>query len=72
MSPDDVDDLLATARTMSLATIGPDGWPNAVARQIRARIIYAVTPVATVSWDHRKTKGAAAMRNPPSNSRGER
>lgn len=28
--------------------------PDEVARQVRARVIYAVTPVATVSWDHRK------------------
>lgn len=136
MSSDEVDDLFATARTMSLATIDSDGWPHVVAmwfavhdgsitfmafrrsqkcrnlarddrvtclveagahydelrgvqirgraaevaddkrlaaacavagrysdgpvdpdevaRQVRARVIYAVTPVATVSWDHRK------------------
>jgi PPOX class probable F420-dependent enzyme len=136
MSPGDIDDLLATVRTMSMATIGADGWPHVVpmwfavheglitfmayrrsqkcrnllhdnrvtclveageqyeqlrgvqirgratevaegarlaaactvaarysnlpvdpadvARQVRSRLIYAVTPVALASWDHRK------------------
>lgn len=31
MSSRDVDDLLATVRTMSVATVGPDGWPHVVA-----------------------------------------
>ena len=31
MSSDEVDDLFATARTMSLATIDSDGWPHVVA-----------------------------------------
>lgn len=135
MSPCDIDDLLATVRTMSMATIGVDGWPHVVAmwfavherlitfmayrrsqkcrnlvhdnritclveageqyeelrgvqirgratevaegtrlaactvaarysnlpvdpgdvaRQVRSWLIYAVTPVALTSWDHRK------------------
>ncbi|WP_197747047.1 pyridoxamine 5'-phosphate oxidase family protein [Mycobacterium conspicuum] len=140
MSAGEVDDLLATARTMSLATLGSGGWPHVVAmwfavhdgsitfmafrrsqkcrnlahddrvtclvetgthydelrgvqirgravevvgdkrlpaacavarrysdgpvdpdevaRQIRARVVYAVTPIATVSWDHRKLAAA--------------
>jgi PPOX class probable F420-dependent enzyme len=138
MSRQDIDELFATARTMSLATVGADGWPhvvamwfavqeglltfmayrrsqkcrnlahddrvtcmveagenyaelrgvqirghatevasgtrlaaacavaarysesavdpNEVARQVRSRIIYAVTPIATISWDHRKIR----------------
>lgn len=144
MSAGEVDDLLATARTMSLATLGTDGWPHVVAmwfavhdgsitfmafrrsqkcrnlardnrvtclvetgthydelrgvqirgratevddanrlaaacavagrysdrpvdpdevaRQIRARVVYAVTPDATVSWDHRKLAAAGERR----------
>lgn len=144
MSPGEVDDFLATARTMSLATLGTGGWPHVVAmwfavydglitfmafgrsqkcrnlahddrvtclvetgthydelrgvqirgraaevvddkrlaaacavagrysdgpvdpdqvaRQIRARVVYAVTPVATVSWDHRKLAATGERR----------
>ncbi|MGO9104361.1 MAG: pyridoxamine 5'-phosphate oxidase family protein [Mycobacterium sp.] len=31
MSPDAIVDILATVRTMSVATIGADGWPHVVA-----------------------------------------
>ncbi|MGO8768388.1 pyridoxamine 5'-phosphate oxidase family protein [Mycobacterium sp.] len=136
MPPDAIVELLATVRTMSMATIGADGWPHVVAmwfavheglitfmayrrsrkcrnlahddrvtclveageqyeelrgvqirgramevaqearlaaasavvarysklpvdpgdvaRQVRSRLIYAVTPVAMASWDHRR------------------
>jgi nitroimidazol reductase NimA-like FMN-containing flavoprotein (pyridoxamine 5'-phosphate oxidase superfamily) len=48
----------AVAARYSGSPINPDD----VLCQIKSRIVYVVTPVATVSWDHRKMSAAGERR----------